>query len=98
MSQFCISCGVENSDEAKFCKSCGEKLTIQEYDEFDKEIKINPFSLLSPSGCVSRKTYLAVTFALIAIPFVIGILMSLVITGTIMTDLPQFLEFGKDSL
>ena len=98
MSNICSNCNVENESQAKFCRSCGEKLARSEYDEFDKEIQINPFSLLSPSGCVSRKTYLAVTFALIAIPFVMGILMSLVIAGTIMIDLPQFLEFGKDSL
>lgn len=36
MSQFCISCGAENQDEANFCKSCGEKLNIEEYQEFDK--------------------------------------------------------------
>lgn len=35
MSQFCISCGVENQNEAKFCKSCGQKLKTQEEYEFD---------------------------------------------------------------
>ena len=35
MSQFCISCGVENSNEANFCKSCGQKLKLNEYNEFD---------------------------------------------------------------
>lgn len=35
MSQYCIECGVENSDEANFCKSCGQKLKIKEYEDFD---------------------------------------------------------------
>ena len=35
MSQFCISCGAENQNEAKFCKSCGQKLKTQEEYEFD---------------------------------------------------------------
>lgn len=26
MSQYCIGCGTENLDNAKFCKQCGEKL------------------------------------------------------------------------
>lgn len=39
MSQFCTSCGAENLDEAKFCKSCGEKLKTEEYQEFDKQEK-----------------------------------------------------------
>ena len=26
MSQYCVSCGVENLDDAQFCKNCGEKL------------------------------------------------------------------------
>jgi hypothetical protein len=26
MSKFCIECGVENLDDAKFCKSCGKEL------------------------------------------------------------------------
>ena len=30
MSCFCISCGVENSDEAKFCKSCGQSLRVDD--------------------------------------------------------------------
>ena len=37
MSLFCISCGIENSDEAKFCKSCGQPLKTEEYQEFDKK-------------------------------------------------------------
>lgn len=36
MSQFCISCGNENEDSAKFCRSCGEKLHRKEYEAFDK--------------------------------------------------------------
>ena len=35
MSQFCIACGAENQNEAKFCKSCGQKLKTQEEYEFD---------------------------------------------------------------
>ena len=37
MSQFCISCGAENQDEAKFCKSCGEKLITEEAEKFKQE-------------------------------------------------------------
>ncbi len=39
MSQFCIACGIENQDEAKFCKSCGQKLKTEEYQESDKKEK-----------------------------------------------------------
>jgi len=37
MSQFCISCGVENPDEAKFCKSCGQKLKTDEAEKAEQE-------------------------------------------------------------
>ena len=36
MSQFCINCGVENEPQAKFCRSCGEKLDKDEYQSFEK--------------------------------------------------------------
>ena len=89
MSQFCISCGAENQNEAKFCKSCGQKLKTQEEYEFDiKEkssysgnnthrnhqdlfIEDGNFSLFSFSGCISRKTYWAVSFATVAIPLIV---------------------------
>ena len=35
MSQFCINCGAENESQAKFCRSCGEKLDKDEYQHFD---------------------------------------------------------------
>ena len=89
MSQFCIACGAENQNEAKFCKSCGQKLKTQEEYEFDiKEkssysgnnthrnhqdlfIEDGNFSLFSFSGCISRKTYWAVSFATVAIPLIV---------------------------
>lgn len=37
MSQFCISCGVENQDEAKFCKSCGQPLITEETEKLKQE-------------------------------------------------------------
>lgn len=37
MNQFCISCGIENSNEAKFCKSCGQKLKTEETEKFEQE-------------------------------------------------------------
>ena len=37
MSQFCISCGVENPDEAKFCKICGQKLKTDEAEKAEQE-------------------------------------------------------------
>jgi len=40
MSQFCISCGVENPDEAKFCKSCGEKLKTDEAERAEQEERV----------------------------------------------------------
>jgi len=40
MSQFCIFCGVENLDEAKFCKSCGEKLKTTEAERAEQEERV----------------------------------------------------------
>ena len=40
MSQFCIACGTENQDEAKFCKSCGQKLKTEESDRIEQEERI----------------------------------------------------------
>jgi len=40
MSQFCISCGVENPDEAKFCKSCGQKLKTDESEQAEQEERV----------------------------------------------------------
>lgn len=40
MSQFCISCGVENPDEAKFCKSCGQKLKTDEAERAEQEERV----------------------------------------------------------
>ena len=37
MSQFCISCGVENEPQASFCRNCGEKLDKGKYQDFDKD-------------------------------------------------------------
>jgi len=36
MGQFCISCGVENESQAKFCRSCGQKLDKDEYKHFNE--------------------------------------------------------------
>ena len=36
MSKYCISCGVENESQAKFCRSCGEKLDKDEYKHFNE--------------------------------------------------------------
>lgn len=79
MSQFCISCGEENQNEAQFCRSCGKKLIKQEYDKFDKEIKLNPFSLFSFSGCISRQTYWAVSIASIGVPLILGIVFAIIL-------------------
>lgn len=67
MSQFCISCGAENLDEAKFCKSCGEKLNIEEYQKFDekeqqeyneKRIKLSFYEFFfSSNGRISNKEF-----------------------------------------
>jgi len=67
MSQFCISCGIENPDEANFCKSCGQKLKLNEYDKFDTiekekyEKKRNKLNFLefyfSSQGRVSGKEF-----------------------------------------
>jgi len=37
MSKFCISCGIENLDEARFCKSCGQKLKTDEDEKAEQE-------------------------------------------------------------
>lgn len=37
MSQFCIHCGTENPDEAKFCKNCGQQLKTEEAVQMEAE-------------------------------------------------------------
>lgn len=45
MSQYCISCGAQNQDNAKFCKSCGQKLKTEEYQKFDTAEKKKPIDV-----------------------------------------------------
>lgn len=37
MSQYCMDCGAENLDDAKFCKNCGKELKIYEQTRSSSE-------------------------------------------------------------
>ena len=66
MSQFCIKCGIENESQAKFCKSCGEKLARSEYDSFDKNVKnSNTSSTISNTGSKALKVIFALILAVV---------------------------------
>ena len=41
MSNFCMECGVENLDNAKFCKKCGQKLDDTEVETSSKPSNTN---------------------------------------------------------
>jgi len=47
MSKFCVNCGNENLDEAKFCKKCGQKLD---------DVKVQAASKSSNTDIVAAKT------------------------------------------
>jgi len=47
MSQYCVACGVENLDNAKFCKECGQKLD---------DVEIETSSKLSNTNNIVSKT------------------------------------------
>lgn len=101
MSQFCISCGTENQDEAKFCKDCGKKLNREEYKSFDNKVKTsnveksyNDSSNSTNYGSKALKVVFAVIVAFFILSISAGIFQFLKI-GT--ADLGQSLyeNYGK---
>ncbi len=84
----CEKCGSELEPNAKFCTNCGESVAekaIVQREDFETSAlpiaaKDTSFSLFSFSGCISRKTYWAVSLGSIIILIVFA---QLVITFSI---------------
>ena len=68
MSQYCISCGVENLDNAKFCKECGQSLRVDDNQTISNnntdDITINENSTKNPE-LIKSNPYISAILSII---------------------------------
>lgn len=91
MSQFCISCGIENSDEAKFCKSCGKNLNTEEHKQFDKKTNYNSSTTQSSNSNTNQN------FGSKLLKYILAIIVAIIIF-TIASVIFQLMKGGLDEV